>query len=61
MKRYMYTPAHFRALYAGPTVNAFRHDLAALFPFEEMEPLLNHLFSDKIFTPARDEPFKIIP
>lgn len=60
MKRYMYTPAHFRALYAGPTVNAFPRDLIALSPFEEVDPLLDYLFSDQFFVPERAVPLKTI-
>ena len=51
MKRYMYTPAHFRALYAGLPVNVFSSDLITLFPFQEIDPLLDHLFSDTIVPP----------
>lgn len=61
MKRYMYTPAHFRALYAGLPVNAFSSDFVTLFPFEENDPLLDHLFSDTIVLPkGRAELFQII-
>ena len=52
MKKYMYTPAHFRALSTVLTASSSPHDLSTVFLDEDIDPLLKHLFSDEFCVPA---------